>query len=41
MLNRIIEETMNKLACTREIKLKALVGAFETIISLRDLCYNQ
>ncbi|CAN6470130.1 unnamed protein product [Victoria cruziana] len=34
--NQVIEETANKLVETRKSKVKALVGAFETIISLQD-----
>ncbi|MQL89926.1 hypothetical protein Taro_022517 [Colocasia esculenta] len=36
LLNQIIEETASKLVKTRKSKVKALVGAFETVISLRD-----
>ncbi|XP_047311221.1 uncharacterized protein LOC124914675 [Impatiens glandulifera] len=35
-VNNVIEETANKLVQTRKSKVKALVGAFETIISLKD-----
>ncbi|XP_031491083.1 uncharacterized protein LOC116258104 [Nymphaea colorata] len=34
--NQVIEETANKLVETRKSKVKALVGAFESIISLQD-----
>ncbi|GJT56825.1 ribonuclease H-like domain-containing protein [Tanacetum coccineum] len=34
LLNNIIEETASKLAESRKSKVKALVGAFETVISL-------
>lgn len=34
--NNVIEETASKLAETRKSKVKALVGAFETVISLQD-----
>ncbi|GJU46348.1 ribonuclease H-like domain-containing protein [Tanacetum coccineum] len=34
LLNNIIEETTSKLAESRKSKVKALVGAFETVISL-------
>ncbi|XP_050222961.1 uncharacterized protein LOC126673051 isoform X2 [Mercurialis annua] len=36
LLNEMIEETATKLAETRKSKVKALVGAFETVISLND-----
>ncbi|EEF47809.1 uncharacterized protein LOC8284478 [Ricinus communis] len=36
LLNNMIEETANKLAETKKSKVKALVGAFETVISLQD-----
>lgn len=36
LFNSIIEETVNKLVKTRKSKVKALVGAFETVISLQD-----
>ncbi|XP_057514379.1 uncharacterized protein LOC130796103 [Actinidia eriantha] len=36
LLNNVIEETANKLEQTRKSKVKALVGAFETLISLHD-----
>ncbi|KAG7020011.1 hypothetical protein SDJN02_18979, partial [Cucurbita argyrosperma subsp. argyrosperma] len=36
LLNNVIEETASKLAQTRNSKVKALVGAFETVISLQD-----
>jgi len=35
-LNNVIEETASKLVKTRKSKVKALVGAFETVMSLRD-----
>ena len=35
-LNNVIEETASILVKTRKSKVKALVGAFETVISLRD-----
>nr|XP_011464339.1 PREDICTED: uncharacterized protein LOC105351519 [Fragaria vesca subsp. vesca] len=36
LLNNVIEETAIKLVETRKSKVKALVGAFETVISLQD-----
>ncbi|KAL6178022.1 hypothetical protein ACLB2K_049542 [Fragaria x ananassa] len=36
LLNNVIEETASKLVETRKSKVKALVGAFETVISLQD-----
>ncbi|TYJ98916.1 CaM_binding domain-containing protein [Cucumis melo var. makuwa] len=36
LFNNVIEETASKLAKTRKSKVKALVGAFETVISLQD-----
>ncbi|KAI9121617.1 hypothetical protein K1719_008650 [Acacia pycnantha] len=36
LFNNVIEETANKLAEIRKSKVKALVGAFETIISLQE-----
>ena len=36
LLNNVFEETANKLEKTRKSKVKALVGAFETLISLHD-----
>lgn len=36
LLNNVIEETASKLVETRKSKVKALVGAFETVMSLRD-----
>jgi Plant calmodulin-binding domain len=36
LFNSIIEETVNKLVKARKSKVKALVGAFETVISLQD-----
>ncbi|KAK4374588.1 hypothetical protein RND71_005265 [Anisodus tanguticus] len=36
LFNNVIEVTASKLAETRRSKVKALVGAFETIISLQD-----
>ncbi|GFZ17049.1 plant calmodulin-binding protein-like protein [Actinidia rufa] len=36
LLNNVIEETASKLEQTRKSKVKALVGAFETLISLQD-----
>ncbi|KAG7037128.1 hypothetical protein SDJN02_00750, partial [Cucurbita argyrosperma subsp. argyrosperma] len=36
LFNNVIEETATKLAKTRKSKVKALVGAFETVISLQD-----
>ncbi|XP_065855895.1 uncharacterized protein [Euphorbia lathyris] len=36
LFNNVIEETASKLAETRKSKVKALVGAFETVISLQD-----
>ncbi|KAL8231482.1 hypothetical protein R6Q57_001260 [Mikania cordata] len=39
LLNNVIEETASKLVESRKSKVKALVGAFETVISLQDgLC---
>ncbi|KAK4751314.1 hypothetical protein SAY87_004796 [Trapa incisa] len=37
LFNNVIEETASKLVETRRSKVKALVGAFETIISLQDM----
>lgn len=36
MLNIVIKETASKLVQTRKGKVKALIGAFETLISLQD-----
>ncbi|GLT77067.1 hypothetical protein SLA2020_486870 [Shorea laevis] len=36
LFNVVIEETASKLAETRKSKVKALVGAFETVISLQE-----
>jgi Plant calmodulin-binding domain len=36
LFNHVIEETASKLVETRKSKVKALVGAFETVISLQD-----
>ncbi|CAN8256212.1 unnamed protein product [Cochlearia groenlandica] len=36
LFNNVIEETANKLVVTRKSKVKALVGAFESVISLQD-----
>lgn len=36
LLNQMIEETASKLVETRKSKVKALVGAFETVISLHE-----
>ncbi|KAJ8478653.1 hypothetical protein OPV22_022380 [Ensete ventricosum] len=36
LFNNVIEETANKLVESRRSKVKALVGAFETVISLQD-----
>ncbi|XP_018503852.2 uncharacterized protein LOC103951007 [Pyrus x bretschneideri] len=36
LFNNVIEETASKLAETRKSKVKALVGAFETVISLQE-----
>lgn len=36
LLNNVIEETASKLAESRKSKVKALVGAFETVISLQE-----
>ncbi|XP_038983453.1 uncharacterized protein LOC103709268 [Phoenix dactylifera] len=36
LFNNVIEETASKLVETRRSKVKALVGAFETVISLQD-----
>lgn len=37
LFNNVIEETASKLVKTRKSKVKALVGAFETVISLQEL----
>ncbi|VVB14582.1 unnamed protein product [Arabis nemorensis] len=36
LFNNVIEETANKLVKTRKSKVKALVGAFESVISLQE-----
>ncbi|KAL1215081.1 hypothetical protein V5N11_007659 [Cardamine amara subsp. amara] len=36
LFNNVIEETVNKLTKVRKNKVKALIGAFETVISLQD-----
>ncbi|KAF2582151.1 hypothetical protein F2Q70_00007199 [Brassica cretica] len=36
LFNNVIEETVNKLVEERKSRVKALVGAFETVISLQD-----
>ncbi|XP_073145425.1 uncharacterized protein [Henckelia pumila] len=36
LFNNVIEETASKLVKSRKSKVKALVGAFETVISLQD-----
>lgn len=36
LFNNVIEETANKLVQTRKSKVKALVGAFESVISLQE-----
>ncbi|KAH6774566.1 hypothetical protein C2S52_002454 [Perilla frutescens var. hirtella] len=36
LLNNVIEQTASKLVESRKSKVKALVGAFETVISLQD-----
>lgn len=36
LFNNVIEETASRLVHTRKSKVKALVGAFETVISLQD-----
>lgn len=36
LFNNVIEETANKLVESRKSKVKALVGAFETVISLQE-----
>ncbi|KAL8193469.1 hypothetical protein R6Q57_026604 [Mikania cordata] len=36
LLNRLIEETASKLEVDRKTKVEALVGAFESVISLQD-----
>ncbi|KAK1440788.1 hypothetical protein QVD17_06619 [Tagetes erecta] len=36
LLNRVIEETASKLVVNKKTKVRALVGAFESVISLRD-----
>ena len=38
LYNNVIEETASKLVMARKSKVKALVGAFETVISLQDTC---
>jgi hypothetical protein len=35
-LNKVIKETANRLVEARKSKVKALVGAFETVISLQE-----
>ncbi|XP_059670403.1 uncharacterized protein LOC132315958 isoform X2 [Cornus florida] len=37
LFNNVIEETASKLVESRKSKVKALVGAFETVISLQDI----
>lgn len=37
LFNNVIEETASKLVETRKSKVRALVGAFETVISLQDI----
>ncbi|CAN8264814.1 unnamed protein product [Cochlearia groenlandica] len=37
LFNSVIEETMNKLTNVKKTKVKALIGAFETVISLNDV----
>ncbi|KAM7516730.1 hypothetical protein LguiA_006313 [Lonicera macranthoides] len=37
LFNNVIEETANKLVESRKSKVKALVGAFETVISLQEI----
>lgn len=36
LLNRVIEETASKLVVNKKTKVRALVGAFESVISLHD-----
>ncbi|KAL6526381.1 hypothetical protein OROMI_030021 [Orobanche minor] len=36
LLNNVIEQTASKLVASRKSKVKALVGAFETVISLQE-----
>ncbi|KAF8089549.1 hypothetical protein N665_0502s0016 [Sinapis alba] len=36
LFNSVIEETVNKLIKVRKTKVKALIGAFETVISIQD-----
>ncbi|KAK1297023.1 hypothetical protein QJS10_CPB15g01327 [Acorus calamus] len=36
LLNHVIEETASKLVETRKSRVKALVGAFESVISLQE-----
>ncbi|BFG32838.1 serine-rich adhesin for platelets-like [Prunus yedoensis var. nudiflora] len=36
LFNNVIEETASRLVESRKSKVKALVGAFETVISLQD-----
>lgn len=36
LLNNVIEETASRLVVSRKSKVKALVGAFETVISRQD-----
>ncbi|XP_057951671.1 uncharacterized protein LOC131146239 [Malania oleifera] len=36
LFNNVIEETANKLVVSKKSKVQALVGAFETVISLQD-----
>uniref|UniRef100_A0A5B7BSX6 Putative muscle M-line assembly protein unc-89 isoform X2 n=1 Tax=Davidia involucrata TaxID=16924 RepID=A0A5B7BSX6_DAVIN len=40
LFNNVIEETASKLVQTRKSKVKALVGAFETVISLQDTNFS-
>lgn len=41
LFNNVIEETLNKLTKVRKSKVKALVGAFETVISLQETKTSQ
>lgn len=41
LFNNVIEETVNRLTKVRKNKVKALIGAFETVISLQDTKTSQ
>ncbi|EOA14391.1 hypothetical protein CARUB_v10027586mg [Capsella rubella] len=41
LVNSVIEETVNRLTKVRKNKVKALIGAFETVISLQDTKTSQ